>query len=348
MKEKLISKDKLQEWLRALESGYEVVAPVAAADGPTAFAPLAEGMQPVLDNAARQLSPKEYVLPRCEKLFTYRQNGAEPRIEPGVPEAKATVVFGAHPCDVQAMNVLDRVFLDGRFHDPYYQARREKMVTVAYMCERKRWSCFCASVGDPVEWAKSADAAVTDLGGSYSVVTFTEKGEALVSAAEALFSDAEQGDIAKRESAWTTLGEAEEHYDPATTAAHVDWNEPAWDEIAERCIGCGVCSFMCPTCTCFDIQDETLPGGAVERFRVRDTCQFCDFTKMGAGHNPRPGRKERARQRLSHKFRYILKQCGVCGCVGCGRCVELCPVNSDIRKVLKEITSEDERQSVSA
>ena len=101
----------------------------------------------------------------------------------------------------------------------------------------------------------------------------------------------------------------------------------------ERCLACGACSFLCPTCHCFDIQDEVTAEGGV-RFRCWDTCQFGEFTRMGAGHNPRPTQKERVRQRVSHKFKYLVEEFGRLGCTGCGRCVEACPVNIDIRSVL--------------
>jgi len=197
-----------------------------------------------------------------------------------------------------------------------------------------------------VEWSLAADVALTDVGDGYLASANTSAGEELLGCPA--FREPSADDLARRDVVWNALREAAEPFDPEAVAAAVDWEEPAWDAVAEKCIGCGVCSFLCPTCTCFDIQDETIGGGRVERFRVRDTCQFCDFTKMGHGHNPRPSRRERVRQRISHKFKYIVRQCGICGCVGCGRCVELCPVNADLRGVLSEIVKENGCESISA
>ena len=119
----------------------------------------------------------------------------------------------------------------------------------------------------------------------------------------------------------------------------VDWEDPIWAEMAQKCLGCAVCSYMCPSCSCFDIQDETT-GSTIERYRCRDTCQFTDFTLMGAGHNPRPEKKMRVRQRVMHKFKYQMEQFQMLGCTGCGRCVENCPVNIDLRAVLERVAGE--------
>jgi ferredoxin len=344
--DRLLPKAALKDWLEWASARYHLLGPVESEDGSQAFAPLSQDRLPVLDNRRSCLPPKEAVLPSCETLFTFDPGDGEPRLLPAGGEFAPTLMLGMKPCDVRSLEVLDRVFLDGRFQDPYYAARRGSLVTVAYVCESKRWSCFCSSVGDPVEWSLAADVALTDVGDGYLASANTSAGEELLGCPA--FREPSGDDLARRDVVWNALREAAEPFDPEAVAAAVDWEEPAWDAVAEKCIGCGVCSFLCPTCTCFDIQDETIGGGRVERFRVRDTCQFCDFTKMGHGHNPRPSRRERVRQRISHKFKYIVRQCGICGCVGCGRCVELCPVNADLRGVLSEILKENGCESISA
>lgn len=346
LNEKLLPKNRLTDWLREMESRYTLLGPVEGADGPPEFRRVTADCELVLNNRRFAVSPKEAVLPRCETLFKVDPGKPEPEISTALGESAPALLMGLKPCDMRSLEVLDKVFLDGRFQDPYYARRREKLVTAAYVCESKRWSCFCSSVGDPVEWAAVADVCLTDVGDAYVFTANTPAGESLI--AGAAFEDVPPEAKERRDQVHEALRSAEASYPSADVAARVDWDEPSWEAIAEKCLGCGVCSYMCPTCTCFDIQDETGPGNVVERYRVRDTCQFCDFTKMGHGHNPRPGRTERARQRVSHKFRYIFQQCGILGCVGCGRCVELCPVNVDLRKVLLEIVRNNERESVSA
>ncbi|MCC6485278.1 MAG: 4Fe-4S dicluster domain-containing protein [Armatimonadetes bacterium] len=345
MQEFVLEKSDLSTWLAAMAVDHEVVGPQSQASGPPAFQPLPPGVTPLLDNGQWTLPPKDHILPRSETLFTFQRTPEGPAIIPGIPRPQATVLIGLRPCDLRSLSILDEVYLDGRFKDPYYKARRDNLLTVAYVCEKKRWSCFCSSVGDPVEWAAAADVSLTDIGERYVVCANSPAGETLARLIPmALVTES---DIAQRDCVWEELRVAERKFDASEAAEFVNWDSAEWTQLAERCIGCGVCSYLCPTCTCFDIQDEELSGGCVERYRVRDTCQFCDFTHMGHGHNPRPGKPERIRQRVSHKFKYIVEQCGILGCVGCGRCVELCPVNTDLREVLKRMSDSHEHQSVS-
>lgn len=337
MSDRILKKSDLAKWLAALSAEFRVIAPVADGEAPPAFREIGPEDVPVLDNIRWVVPAKEYVLPRYEPLFTFSGAKGEEVIIPSVPRDEPTLMFGLRPCDARSFAVLDAIYLDGRFSDPYYAARRASMTLVAYVCESKRWSCFCSSVGDPVEWVKACDLAITDVGDDgWLISAFTERGEKLLEAGGCLLP-ADESALAARDKAFERLAGDGERFDTQALAKAVDWEEPIWAAIAERCTGCGICSYLCPTCSCFDIQDEERPGGSIERFRVRDTCQFCDFTKMGHGHNPRPGKTERVRQRLSHKFKYLPERSGISGCVGCGRCIHLCPVGTDTRQVIVEV-----------
>ncbi len=346
MENRVISKKKFKDWLKELARVFTLVGPVPNEDAPPEFREFSPDENVILDNSRWELPPKELLLPRYETLFIFDTAKGEEKVESAIPPAQRTMMVGLRPCDVQSIAVLDKVYLDGQFKDPYYAARRAGIVTMAIVCDKKRWSCFCSSVGDPIEWVKSANIVLTDIGDSYMATIFDEANAAYVNSG--LFDAPTEGQIAELEKIWNSLKESQSKFEAEQVASSVDWNEDSWDKIAQKCLGCGICSFLCPTCTCFDIQDERLPGGKVERYRVRDTCQFCHFTKMGHGHNPRPGKKERARQRLSHKFKYTVETCGVLSCTGCGRCVELCPVNVDIRKVIDEVVKSEDRESVTA
>jgi len=190
--------------------------------------------------------------------------------------------------------------------------------------------------GGPFE-KEGLDVFLTDIGDAYLADALTDKGKELVNAS--YFENATKADLSAAEAAkQAALARLPELMDMEAIKQHLDKmiDSPFWDQVQATCIGCGVCTFLCPVCHCFDIVDEgTTTGG--QRIRNWDTCQYCIYSLEASGHNPRPSGCERTRQRLMDKFDYYPVNHGVIGCVGCGRCVQLCPVNLDIRQVLTEI-----------
>jgi len=340
MSDKVLLKDRVPEFLKALGERFTVVAPVERKDAPAEFKELSPGDEPVLDGSRMTMPPKDYLLPRYEVLLKVSTKPGETRIESVIPEDKPRVMLGVWLPDAQAIRVLDRVFLDEKFKDPYYAARRENTLLVAVIPAEMRWSWFCGSTDDVETWKPNVDAVMYDLGDRFYVEVTTKKGRSIVEGAS--LSDPTEEDTAKKNELWERF---KTHnllpFANEKLYERLAWENPVWEEIAAKCIGCGMCSYMCPSCSCFDIQDEVC-GACVERYRCRDTCQFEDFTLMGAGHNPRSQQLPRSRQRLMHKFKYQHEQFGVVGCTGCGRCVELCPVNVDIRDVLCRVCAEKE------
>lgn len=341
MADKLIAKDKIQDFLKALAAKFTVVAPVERGDAPAEFRELEAGDTPILDGSKPMMSPKDYLLPRYEVLVKVNTAGGSASVETPLPEDKPRVMLGAWLADAQAIQVLDRVFLDKKFVDPYYARRRENLTVVAVMPAEMRWSWFCGSVDDVEQWKANVDAVMYDLGDKFYFEAISEKGKAL---AEGL-GDAAESDATAKNELWAKFKSTGVlPFAGKALYENLAWDDPIWAEIAQKCVACGMCSYMCPSCSCFDIQDETC-GSCVERYRCRDTCQFEDFTLMGHGHNPRNNQVPRSRQRLMHKFMYQHQQFGVVGCTGCGRCVELCPVNVDIREVLTRTCSEKAEQT---
>lgn len=338
MPDKVIAKSDLRQWLTSLAADYNVVAPVDSESGPKKWASIdtAEG----IDVAGNKLtmSAKEVLLPVYDSLFKYKGRKGEESLEmPEMPE-KPTLMAGLRLCDVRAISVLDGVYLKGQFKDPYYAARRENLALIATVCDDPRWSCFCTSVGNIEEWSKGADVLITDLGDKIYVAPMTETGEKMVQGS--FFKDVTPEESKKKDEVWTNLTNMPKRSFAGTDISKtVSWDDPIWQEIADKCLGCGACTYLCPSCTCFDIQDES-KGHTVERFRCRDTCQFTDFTLMGHGHNPRPEKTMRMRQRVMHKFKYQMEQFELTGCTGCGRCVESCPVNIDLRDVLDRVAAQ--------
>ncbi|NTU59842.1 MAG: 4Fe-4S ferredoxin, partial [Deltaproteobacteria bacterium] len=236
---------------------------------------------------------------------------------------------------------LDKVFDQDKYRDPYYVAHRERSTVVSLACAAPPYAaCFCTSVGGEPVGGEGADVLLTRLGDDYLAEFLTPKGEALLPC----FADARPADAAAEAAKEEVRRAAEGAIRSRVPAREVkpildaNFEHPFWAALHQSCLACGTCTFLCPTCHCFDIGDET-KGDDGERIRNWDSCMFPLFTLETSGHNPRPSQKERWRQRVMHKFRYIPENFDTVGCVGCGRCVLNCPVNLDIRKIVTDIST---------
>ena len=331
----ILRKSDVMPWVRGLLASYRVVAPMVEGEGTVRYRALTSEASVALGGARPLRSPKEHFLPQVEPLLTFRGTGTALAVAPPAKSDSATVILGVRPCDARALARLDDVFLGRKDTDSLYGARRKAAILVGLACATPSWGCFCTSVGGSPAGTEGLDLLLTDLGDHYHVAVLSEAGRLLV--AQTAFGPAADADAALAEERHAAaIARMPALFDAEAVAGKVEWEAPVWMRHAGRCLACGACSFLCPTCHCFDIQDEVTAEGGV-RFRCWDTCQFGEFTRMGAGHNPRPTQTERLRQRVSHKFKYLVEEFGRMGCTGCGRCVEACPVNIDIRSVLAEI-----------
>jgi ferredoxin len=281
-----------------------------------------------------RLSPKALFLPQSQTLLTFRDGKAE---EPTPPD-KEVFLFGIRPCDASALRALDEVFLDSDPPDPYYAALRANSTVIALACTRPTSSCFCTSVGGGPGDGDGADVLAVGLEADLLLKAQTPKGEELLAAVEDLTTDAADDAI---EEAEKRISAAEDLIAPVKledSAQHLrdGYDSPMWETASQKCLGCGTCSYLCPTCHCFDITDE-VKGDAGRRVRTWDCCAYPLFTLHASGHNPRPTPKERWRQRLMHKFRYAVENFDRLFCVGCGRCIRNCPVSMDVRTTLRDL-----------
>jgi ferredoxin len=334
MTEKRIPVTDLDGLLARFQEKGAVYAPANDEAGDVALAPLARSAPVVLEYRNFRLSPKAFVLPQNQTLLCFKDGRAE---EPGLP-AGQTVLFGVRPCDARAMLALDKVFLDGDLHDPYYAGLRARTTVIALACTRPMSSCFCTSVGGGPGDGAGADVLAVPMDADLLLMPQTPRGEALLSSVADLLHDA--GPSAVKE-AQERIHAAEEQVAPVKVEdcaprLRAAYNSPLWEAVSRRCLGCGTCSFLCPTCHCFDITDE-VRGRHGRRVRTWDCCAYPLFTLHASGHNPRPTPKERWRQRIMHKFRYAVENFDRLFCVGCGRCIRHCPAGMDLRTVLKEV-----------
>lgn len=336
MADKSIKKDQVKNLLTKIAQSSQLIAPIQS-DGITLFKPVQSGEGVVLDYQNAVVPPKDFFFPQSEKMFSYDTNDPSWAITPaeGVPNR---VLFGARPCDVKSILLLDKVF-DAEFRDDYYIDKRNKTTVVAVSCNDCRHTCFCGAFGINPGQAEGADILLTDLGDRYLVEVLTDKGEKLVATCSDLFTGDDGSGVAAKAKAVAPALEKQMKIDLDGVKAKLDnmFDHPMWETESLRCIGCGTCTFVCPTCHCFDIVDYNNQSSVGYRYRCADSCQFANFTRAAGGHQPRPSKKERTRQRFMHKLRYFVDRYGDFGCVGCGRCVEKCPVNLDIAQIINKV-----------
>lgn len=342
MADKILAKDKLADFIAGLKKDLDVFAPKLENDR-LVWAPLEDAGDIIWEFANTEMSPKDFFFPQTECMMHFKNDPADEKgmimkAEPGL--AKERALINIRPCDAKAFGVLDMIFCqDEMTNDVYWRDKREKTLLVGLACNDPCPTCFCTTVGCGPHHEEGLDVLLVDLGDKLLARGVSEKGEAAIdSLPDAADSDAAQAaELKKAAEDSITEGVGDENIKSREVLEL--FNMPMWDRVHESCLNCGTCTFCCPTCHCFDIQDET-QGDYGRRVRNWDYCMSWLFTIHGTGHNPRPGYKERVRQRFMHKFKYIpMKREGEIGCVGCGRCVQLCPVNIDVREVVNSMNA---------
>lgn len=331
-----IKAENLPALFRTIAAEQELYLPVKAG-GQVNFAAWSEEAEVSLETLKTVKSPKDAFFPQSENLYTCVRDGKKITIEPEVLKEQNFVVFGMKACDVQGVKVLDRVFLSDPV-DSFYAARREHGTIVALACHEPEESCFCKVFG--IDCAEpAADVAAWMIQGELYWKPLTEKGETLTEQIKEVLTDAEEQQVEEEKKAIRTIVEKL----PYSNLSLKGWgekdymerfNSPVWEELYKPCLACGTCTFVCPTCQCYDIKDYDT-GHGVQRYRCWDSCMYSDFTMMAHGNN-RTSQMQRFRQRFMHKLVYYpLNNDGLFSCVGCGRCVEKCPSSLNIVKVIK-------------
>jgi sulfhydrogenase subunit beta (sulfur reductase) len=343
--EKTLTKKAFPQWIKKLTS-WKVYVPRKDEEGRWNYAE-AQGDNSSLDVLQTTLPPKKILFPQNEVLLEFAKSldGDEETLEVTevLPADEPTVIFGLRPCEARAAWLLDGVF-GSEPKDIYYWRRRDQTTLVGLACTPPPSdNCFCPSVDGSPYAEEGSDILLTDLEDQYYVRSLSKKGEALIAAAKELFEEAKPQDKKKVRAAHA---EAEKKIKRELKEARsisvklkTMFDSSLWDEESMSCLRCGICTYLCPSCHCFDINDEIDNPTPLQGKRVRtwDTCQFPDFTMHSSGHNPRPDKASRLRQRLLHKFQYFVQVYDKIMCVGCGRCISLCPVGIDIIKVLDKV-----------
>ena len=288
-------------------------------------------------------SAKDFFFPQSETLMNFKVSGKNIELIDTRRESEDFIIFGVRACDVRSFDVLDRVFL-ADVSDSYYASRREHGVIVSLACTRPAETCFCGTFG--IDAANpGGDIAAWMTEDSLYCEANTEKGSALLASLGGFFTegdaapvDEQKKTIAARMAKLPLAGLSADKFGAGKTEEY--FKSPAWADLSEACLGCGTCTFVCPTCQCYDIKDFDT-GHGVCRFRCWDSCMYSEFTKMSAGQ-PRTSQLERFRQRFMHKLVYYPENNdGMFSCVGCGRCLVKCPISMNIVKVMKTLGGEE-------
>ncbi len=341
-----IAKEKLPSLFAAVAAQMDLYLPVKK-NGQVNYGIWSKEEEIALDALTTVTSPKDIFFPQSETLYNCCLEEKKLTIAPEAVNETPFALFGIRACDAEGLKVLDQVFLSDPI-DTYYQARREHGILIAMACHQPEETCFCRVFGVKAQ-EPAGDIVTWMIDHTLFWEPKTEKGSELTERLIEHLSLAEYGaeEIVKKEQ--ENIGNLVEKLPYSHLSLEVFRQEklinlfqsPVWDELYKTCLGCGVCTFICPTCQCYDIQDYP-SGNTIRRFRCWDSCMYSEFTLMAHG-NIRNTQKERFRQRFMHKLVYFPENNnGMFSCVGCGRCMKKCPSHLNIIKVIKRLgVSED-------
>ncbi len=335
-----IEKSKLSDLFAAVSNEMALYVP-AEKNNSSDFVLWNETVVPALDILNVAKPAKQLFFPQSETIVGFKTSGKNIEIFEQ-PKADAPfAVYGVRACDACSIEkILDRVFLSDPV-DEFYKARRDNGVMITAACGEPEETCFCGAFGIDAAECRYGDVTTWTVGEDVYFAANTQKGETFLSKFAPMMTDGDEAAVeAFKENTKSIMAQL-----PLADLSLENWGvgktsekfaSPEWAEISSGCLGCGTCTFVCPTCQCYDIRDYDT-GHGVQRYRCWDSCMYSDFTLMAHG-NSRKSQVERFRQRFMHKLVYFPdNNDGVFSCVGCGRCLAKCPVSLNIVKVIKDI-----------
>ncbi|MDR2570025.1 MAG: 4Fe-4S dicluster domain-containing protein [Oscillospiraceae bacterium] len=321
-----ISKETMRGFLEYLSTERTLVGPID--NGKAIEYREAAASDILMDDRVSYSSIKSYYFPQTELMFTFTNEDVEDNIDiPGY------AIFGAKPCDLEALRVMRVVYSSGKYADPFFLRRYDANFVIGVGCINKKPECFCEELNVDQGFSDFCDIMLTDNGEDYTITHLSEKGK---QALENHSGKTYEPSLPSRFSPPSGFSPSILSLDPDTDDADY-FDIIDWEKITETCKGCGICTYICPTCYCFDFKDAASKGEA-KRYKCWDSCMYPKFTLHASGHNPRNKRHERYRQRVLHKYKYVPKIFeGNVACTGCGRCIRSCPVGMNIREIVRKV-----------
>ena len=330
----LIRKDSLEKLFDILKQNNKVIYAPVSKNTKVSFKEAGSFSEITTGYVQTAQSSKEVAFPRTEKLLDYTKNREGISVKgTDIKDFPDIVLWGVRPCDATGIGEMSAIF-NWDYKDEIYNSRLSHVTVLGFSCSASDEYCFCTSVGGNPGNTEGSDILFTQLGkeGDYLAEILTEKGSAVVTLASQLFE--KDGEIKKEK----FLAEVPVMFNKEDIRKKLEkfFESEQWVEQSLKCLGCGACAYVCPTCACFDIQDEA-HGKSGSRVRCWDSCGFSLFTLHTSGHNPRDVQSQRWRQRIMHKFSYMPDRLSVYGCTGCGRCSRACPADMNILEHLISI-----------
>ena len=341
-----IAKDKIDSLFELIGSKQPLYLPVDNNSGKADFQKWEKGTK-LSETLKTTRSAKDFFFPKTEHMVSYELNGKEVKVVDPRKEVEDFVIFGVRACDARGFEAIDGVYLNMQPVDSYYKNRRDHGTVIVLACNTPAKTCFCPTFEiDASQSTPSGDVSCWLADGKYYFQANTDKGKTFVENAKSVLADAADAAVEAAKKDIKAKVEAQPFAKMDLSKFQGKdmlkiFNSKVWDKVAEPCVGCGTCTYVCPTCMCFDVRDFDT-GNGVRQIRCWDSCMHNDFTQMAA-ENPRHTQKERSRQRFMHKLMYYpMAHEDMFACTGCGRCIESCPVNMNIVKVIKAVNESDD------
>jgi len=331
---RLVRKDSLEKLFDILKQNSKKIYAPFSKDSKTIFRDAGSFAGISTEYVQTTQSSKDIAFPRNEKILDYSRTKQGMSVKgTDLKDIPDVILWGVRPCDAVGIGELSSIF-NWDYKDEIYNNRLSKVTVFGFSCSKSDEYCFCTSVGGNPGSTAGSDILFTQLGdnGDFLAEIITEKGAAIVSLAPGIFEKSES------DNKENFLAQVPVKFNHEEIKEKLDkfFESKEWVEQSLRCLGCGACAYVCPTCACFDIQDES-HGKRGSRIRCWDSCGFSHFTVHTSGHNPRGVQSARWRQRIMHKFLYMPERLSVYGCTGCGRCSRACPVDMNILENLISI-----------